>query len=77
MLGWAGLAMLLGCLSPTFEAGEKVPSANDALLELAGRAIAALQERLGADLRVLRLEFGPGHATLEVQDPAEPSHVDR
>jgi hypothetical protein len=74
---WRGLAVLLGCLGLTVEAAEAAPAANDALLDLAGRAIAALQERMGADARVLRLHLGLDEATLDVQDPAKPAHVDR
>ncbi len=74
---WRGLAVLLGCLGLTVEAAETAPAANDALLDLAGQAIAALQERMGADARVLRLHLGPDEATLDVQDPAKPAHVDR
>jgi hypothetical protein len=77
MMRWAGLAVLLGCVGLTAEAAEKAPGANDALLDLAGRGIAALQKRGGDDARVLRLNLGPDEATLDVQDPAKPAHVDR
>ena len=69
--------MLLGCLGLAVEAAEGAPAANDALLDLAGRGIAALQERRGDDARVLRLHLGPDEATVDVQDPAKPAHVDR
>ena len=69
--------MILGCLVPTVDAGEKARSTDGALLELAGQAIVALQGRLGTDARVLRLHLGYEEVELDAQDPAEPAHVDR
>lgn len=74
---WAGLALLLVCLGRPVAAAGEAPGAHDALLEQAGRAIASLHERLGADARVLRLHVGPEETALDAQDPAAPAHVDR
>ena len=72
-----GLAVLLACLGATTEAAEKAPATDAALLGLASQAIAAVQERLGADARVLRVQLGHEEVALDAQNAAVPAHVDR
>jgi hypothetical protein len=73
---WARSAVIFG-LGLTVAAAEPSPAENEARLSLAGQAIAALQERLGADARVLRLQLGREEVELDAQDPDVPAHVDR
>ena len=56
-------------------AGADEPTAS--LLETPAPLVAALTQRFGKDLRILRLSVQPEGAVVEVQDPANPSHVDR
>jgi hypothetical protein len=74
---WVGVAVVGGCLGLTIHAAEKAPAGDDALLEVAGQAIAALQGRLGADARVLRVLVRSEEADMDAQDPTEAAHVDR
>ena len=47
------------------------------LLETPAPLSAALTNRFGKELRILRLSVRPDGAEVDVQDPANPSHVDR
>lgn len=65
--------MLSVAVSAAALAGEEpAPS----LLETPAPLAAALKERFPKDLRILRLTVRPDGAEIEVQDPANPSHVD-
>lgn len=65
------MAVVIAGLGLTLQAGD------DSLSEAAGQAIAALQDRLGADARVLRVSARPDEVEMDAQDPHEPGHVDR
>jgi hypothetical protein len=52
-------------------------AAQPSLLESPERMIAALRARFERDARVLNFDLRPEGFTVEVQDPAVPTHVDR
>jgi hypothetical protein len=72
-----GLAVVVACLGLNLRAAENAPTADDPLSERADQAIAALQARLGVEVRVLRVSVRPEEVELDAQDPREPAHVDR
>jgi hypothetical protein len=72
-----GVAVVVGCLCLPVHAADKDPAGDDTLLKVAGQAIAALQQRLGADVRVLRVSVRSDEAEMDAQDPAVAAHVDR
>ena len=69
----AVLGLLVAASAAAVRAEEPVAS----LLLAPEPAAAALRERFGASARLLSLELRPAGFTVEVQDPAIPSHVDR
>ncbi len=60
-----------------YAAGGGADEPTASLLETPAPLVTALRDRFGQDLRVLRLIVRPDGAEIEVQDPANPSHVDR
>lgn len=69
---WAGLLSIAACAGV---AGADEPTAS--LLETPAPLVTALRERFGKDLRLLSLSVRPEGAVVEVQDPANPAHVNR
>jgi hypothetical protein len=69
---WAALLCVVACAGA---GGADEPTAS--LLETPAPLAAALTQRFGKDLRILSLSVRPDGAVVEVQDPANPSHVDR
>ncbi len=71
---WAGL---LPVVVTACAVAARADEPKASLLETPAPLMAALTQRFGKDARILRLSVQPEGAAIEVQDPANPTHVNR